>query len=369
MLSALAPNPSTMIAARFVIGLAIGVSSYTAPLYISEMAPRENRGALVLLNGIAITGGEVLAFVIDYALIPTHSWRLMYATGLVPAILLLIGMLVVPATPRWLALKGYVEKARITLRKIRGGLDIEDEFHEICHSLTHPKAGWKQVFAKKTRPVLIIGLGLGILQQFIGINTVMYYGPYIFKAAGFQGAHAQVLATLCMGVMNMLITIVAVFIVDRVGRRPLLLIGTFFAAVSLAVVGLLFMLHATNAFGQWVMIVFMMIYIASYGLSLGALFWLIISEIYPLNIRSRAMSFVTAVQWLANFVITMTFLSLLNSIGPAVTFWIYGVMCLIAFVFSYYLVPETKGVSLEEIEDNLNQNKPYRELGKAHQMN
>lgn len=367
-LAALAPEPWTLIVARFIIGLAIGVSSYTAPLFISEMAPREKRGALVLLNGIAITGGEVVAFLVDYALIPTQSWRYMMATGLIPALLLLIGMLYVPSTPRWMALKGRLSNARTILRKIRGKHKIKEEFQEILHSLDQPKGQWKSIFARRIRPVLIVGLGLGILQQFVGINTVMYYGPFIFKAAGFEGAGTQILATLVMGVVNTAMTVVAVLIVDRVGRRPLLLGGTFAAMLSLAVITILFRLHLPQTLSHWLTIIFMMTYIAAYSLSLGSLFWLIISEIYPLNIRSLAMSFVTSVQWLANFIVAASFLTILNTIGPSYTFGLYGFMCFVAFLFSFFWVPETRGTSLEEIEDNLMLGKPSRELGKAHKI-
>jgi len=358
------PDPWTLIGGRFVLGLAIGISSYTAPLFISEIAPRHKRGALVLLNGVMITGGEVLAFLVDYALIPTQSWRYMFATSLVPALLLLIGMLSSPATPRWMVLKGFIEKARITLRTIRNKEDVEEEFREILTSLDRPSARWRDLFSRRMRSVLIIGLGLGILQQFSGINTVMYYGPFIFEAAGFHGASSEVLATAAMGAANTIVTIIAVWVIDYFGRRFLLLTGTIAATISLAVVGTLFFLGTSTGLTHWMLIVFMMFYIAGYSLSLGALFWLIISEIYPLNIRGLAMSFVTGVQWLANFVVAATFLTILNGFGPAATFWMYGAMCLISVLFSFFLVPETKGISLESIENNLMQGKTYRKLGR-----
>ena len=365
LVAALAPDIKIMIAGRLIIGLAIGISSYTAPLFISELAPAKNRGALVLFNGIAITAGEVLAFLVDYLLIPTHSWRYMFATGLIPAIALLIGMLFMPSSPRWMALQGLIEKAHITLRHIRGRMNVEEEFNEILHSLSHPKGRWKDVFSRRMMPVLIIGLGLGILQQYVGINTVMYYGPFIFKAGGFHSAAAQILAAFGMGLVNTIMTIVAVFLVDYLGRRPLLLGGMITSMLSLVVVGFLFTIKTQNPIAHWLIIFFMITYVAGYSISLGSLFWLIISEIFPLHVRGLAMGFVTAVQWLANFIVACTFLTILNTVGASITFWMYSVVCLIAFVFSYFLVPETKSTTLEKIEDDLMQGKGFRGRKKA----
>ena len=352
-----------LVVGRFILGLAIGIASYTVPLFISEMAPADKRGRLVLLNAIMITGGEAIAFIVDYALVPTHSWRLMFATGFIPAVILLIGMLFLPATPRWLSLKGLRNEASQVLKRIRQGADVSAELAEIRASLLEKTGTWKDLFSKRVRPVLIIGLGLGILQQFVGINTVMYYGPFIFKAAGFHGASSQILATFGMGIVNTLISIVAVLIVDKVGRRRLLIGGIIVAGVSLGVVGFCFNIKSPVA--HWIMLMFMVTYIAGYAISLGSLFWLIIAEIYPLHIRGLAMSFVAGIQWLANFLVALTFLSILSAIGPGMTFWLYGIMCVVALLFSYFMVPETNGVSLEQIEKNLDANKPARELGAA----
>jgi sugar porter (SP) family MFS transporter len=362
-ISALAPNIASLIFSRLIIGFAIGISSYTTPLFISEMAPAKHRGSMVLLNAITITGGEAIAFLVDYALAPNQAWRLMFATGIIPAIFLLIGMLFLPETPRWMVLKGYVEKARKTLASIRNSWEIEPELKNIQQSFSLKQGNWKQLFSKKVRPVLIIGLGLGIFQQFFGINTVMYYGPMIFKAVGFQNAQGEILATFGMGIVNTIMSVFAVLVIDYIGRRKLLLIGSIIAAISLGIVGLTFNNSAHSEFLQWTAVVSMVIYISGYCISVGSLFWLMISEIYPLSIRGLGMSLATAVQWGANFVVSMTFLSIINTIGPAHTFWMYGTMCILCFAFVYYLVPETKGISLEQIEKNLAQNKPSRELG------
>ncbi|VVC75487.1 Galactose-proton symporter [Aquicella siphonis] len=363
LISACAPTITLLILGRFIIGVAIGITSYVSPLFISEMAPARHRGSLVLLNGIMITSGEAIAFLVDYLLVPTQSWRLMFATGLIPAAVLFTGMLLLPATPRWTALKGQMEKSKKILARIRHSACVEQEWNEILRLADRQRSNWSDLFSKSLRPVLMIGLGLGVFQQFIGINTVMYYGPSIFKAAGFQSQSSQILATFCMGMVNTLMSIVSVILIDRVGRRRMLLIGLTVSGASLYLIGYVFSRHTHQSLDIWISFIFMIIYIAGYSMSLGSLFWLVISEIYPLNIRGLAMSFATAAQWAANFIVAATFLSTLNAFGPAYTFWGYACMCIISLVFCYYLVPETRGVSLEQIEHNLRLGKRSRDLG------
>ena len=363
LLSVFSPDAFWLIVSRFIIGLSIGTSSYIVPLFISEIAPAKRRGRLVLFNLIAITGGESIAFFVDYLLVPTHSWRLMFATGIVPALLLLIGMLFCPATPRWLMLKGRDKEAKATLQKIRNTHLVDTEFDAIKQGLDAKLMRFKEIFSKPLRPVLMIGLVMGILQQFVGINTVMYYGPVIFKHAGFDSGQTALLATFVMGMVNFLGSIWGVLLVDRIGRRPPLIIGTLLAFLSLGFIGLLFSLRLQGGVAHAAMLVLMVIYIAGYSISLGSLFWLMIAEIYPLKARGQAMSFVTGIQWAANFLVAVTFLSILHSFGPADTFWLYGLMCLIACLFVSLKVPETKGVSLEQIEHNLRLGRPTRQLG------
>lgn len=363
LVSSMALNLNLLILGRLIIGFAIGISSYTTPLYISEMSPAKHRGSMVLLNAITITGGEAFAFLLDYSLAPAHAWRTMFAVGIIPAIFLFIGMLFLPETPRWMVLKGAIDKARTTLSKIRDSSEVALELRNIQKSFSLKQDNWKQLFSKKVRPVLIIGLGLGIFQQFFGINTVMYYGPTIFKAVGFQGTQAQILVTFGMGIVNTIMSVFAVLVIDSVGRRKLLLIGSAVAAISMGIVGMTFTHSEHSTLCQWTAVIAMIVYIAGYCISVGSLFWLMISEIYPLSIRGLGMSIATAVQWGANFVVSMTFLSIIYNMGPANTFWLYGSMCVLCFAFVYYLVPETKGVSLEQIEQNLDENKPSRELG------
>jgi len=348
----LAETVDTLIMGRFIVGMGIGISSYIVPLFISEVAPANRRGSLVLLNGIAITGGEAIAFLVDYFLTPSHAWRTMFAVGLIPAVLLFFGAILLPYSPRWLLLRGLTDKARQVMKQIRRPNEVEAEIKEIQDSLVVEGGRFRTLFSRKMLPILVIGLGLGILQQFVGINTIMYYGPVIFKTAGFQGPQTVIMATFVMGLVNTVMTFVTFLLVDRVGRRRLLLVGLSVAAVSLAVVGYVFQGHHEGPIWHWLCFIFTMTYIMGYCVSVGSLFWLIIAEIYPLRVRSLAMSVVTAAQWAANFLVALTFLTIVDTFGAADTFWLYGVMCLIALVFCYYWVPETKNLSLEKIEEH-----------------
>ena len=366
----LAPDVITLIAGRFVLGLGVGIASYAAPLFIAEISVPDKRGAMVLLNSMFITGAQAAAFLIDFFfakhLGPTISWRFMIGIAIVPSVLLMVGMIIAPHSPRWLMMKGKREKARGVLTKIRDLDTVEAEIDEIEKSLKEKHGGIRTLFSKRLRPVLVIGLVLGIGQQFVGINTVMYYGPEIFEHVGFHGSMAQILATFGMGLLNFVFTVFCIFTVDRFGRRALLLSGTFLAAVCLFILGLV--LHigpASIPGGQIIAVSSLVLYLVGYCISVGSLFWLIISEIYPLEIRSVGMSFVAGIQWLANFFVTATFLTALQVLGSGVTFWVYGLACLGIFLFVLFYVPETKGVSLETIELNLDRGVKPRDLGRT----
>ena len=346
----IANSITTLVMARFLLGLAIGVSSYAAPLYISEMAPSQSRGQFVLLNGIAITSGEALAYLVDYFFSYNGNWRMMIFAGMIPGLILLMGMIFMPCSPRWLMMSGRSTKAVEVLKKIRGNSPIEAELNEISQVASCPRPTLKMLFAKKVRPLLIIGIGLGVFQQLFGINTIMYYGPFIFHHAGFQSGSSQILATFGMGLVNVIMTLLTGLVVDRWGRRNLLMLGSTLAGVSLLVVSTLFHQTIQAPWQSHLLLFSMMTFIVGYCISVGSLFWLIIAEIYPLQIRSTAMSFATAIQWAANFAVSMTFLTMLTGLGPDWTFGFYASMCFAALIFSYYLVPETKGRTLEEIE-------------------
>lgn len=338
----------SLILARAILGFAIGVSSYTAPLYLSEISPPHIRGALVLINGIGITFGEAIAFLLDYFFAANENWRMMILSGIIPGIVLLGGMSLMPQSPRWLVSKQKIGKAYHILKKFRSD-NIKKELRAIQSTLTSHTPS-PSIWLPQFRWPLIIGLGLGICQQFVGINTIMYYGPYIFRAAGFEDPQTQILLTFLMGLVNAMMTLIAVLIVDWIGRRRLLLIGTFLSGTALLIATLFFAGGIETKQSAYLFVSFLGLYVVGYCLSVGSLFWLIISEIFPLVIRGRAMSFVTAVQWLANFIVSMTFLSLFHHLGPSQTLFIFVISCFFTLWFSWRYVPETKGLSLEKIE-------------------
>lgn len=360
IVSAIAPNVGLLIVGRLAVGLAIGVASYTAPLYIGEIAPPNLRGGLVTLNQLAITVGILLSYVVDAWFAPNQSWRWMLASGVLPAIALELGVVFLPESPRWLLLHGFRERATKTLARIRA---TEDNRAEIDEILEHTQTGSGKI-ADLLRPmsmrVIFLGAGLAVIQQVTGINTVIYYAPTIFQAAGFQSAQASITATAGVGLVNVIMTIVAIPLVDRVGRRPLLLSSLTGMLLSLVLLAIGFALGGLAL--KWIGVLSLVVYIASFAIGLGPVFWLLISEIFPLNIRGQAASIATTANWLSNFFVSLTFLSLLTGLGNVWTFLLYAVLSAAGLWYCFALVPETKGVPLERIERNLRSGRKLREL-------
>ena len=359
IVSAIAPNVGLLIVGRLAVGLAIG-ASYTAPLYIGEIAPPNLRGGLVTLNQLAITVGILLSYVVDALFAPNQSWRWMLASGVLPAIALELGIVFLPESPRWLLLHGFRERATKTFARIRANEDNRAEIDEI---LEHAQTGSGKI-ADLLRPmtmrVIFLGAGLAVIQQVTGINTVIYYAPTIFQAAGFQSAQASITATAGVGLVNVIMTIVSIPLVDRVGRRPLLLSSLTGMLLSLVLLAIGFALGGPAL--KWIGVLSLVVYIASFAIGLGPVFWLLISEIFPLNIRGQAASIATTANWLSNFFVSLTFLSLLNGLGNVWTFLVYAVLSAGGLWYCFALVPETKGVPLERIERNLRSGRKLREL-------
>jgi MFS transporter, SP family, galactose:H+ symporter len=352
--TALTPEVYTLIVGRIVVGIAIGIASFIAPLYIAEVAPVSIRGALVSLNQLAITVGIVISYLVDFALAPSGGWRWMLGLAVVPSLILGIGMYLMPSSPRWLYSKGRIDKARSVLERIRMTKNVSEEMKEIRESLVcEQECKWSEILDPVVRPALIIGIGLAAFQQLTGINTVIYYAPTILEFAGFQSAAVSILATAGIGMINVIMTIVAISLIDRVGRRPLLLIGLIGMVISLGMLGTAFILPGLSSSLGLLAVISLMLYVGSFAIGLGPVFWLMISEIYPLRIRGRAMSTATIVNWGTNLVVAITFLSLIQLIGTPGTFWLYSIIGIAAWIFVYFLVPETKGKSLEEIEIQL----------------
>ncbi len=351
--AALAPGTTWLIAARIVAGAAIGIASFVAPLYISEIAPVEIRGKLVSINQVALTSGIVISYLVDYAFADSEAWRWMFAMAVIPAGAFGIGLTFIPNSPRWLVGRGHPDQARAVLKQIRAPDKVEGELKEIQQSAAQQKGQWSELLRPRLRSAMIVGVGLAIAQQITGINTVIYYAPTIFKFAGLSSASVAILASVGVGVVNVVLTLVAMQLIDRVGRRPLLLVSLAGMALSLFVLGLAFSLPQLSSSLGWIAAASLMVYVGSFAVGLGPVFWLMLSEIYPLGVRGRAMSVGTVANWSSNLIVALSFLTLTQIMGKSATFWLYAVVSVGAWFFAFSLVPETKGKSLEQIETNL----------------
>lgn len=347
---------------RFILGISIGISAYCAPLLISEIAEEHQRGRYVLINNIGITGGEALAFFLGYMLqdYAHDSWRLMFILGILPALFLLIGIQFIPQSPRWLLKKGHTQAALNVLIKLRNNdlSKAQQELNTICNNL-HSYQEPPSLFQKPFLKIVMMGATLGLLQQAAGINTVMYYGPYIFNSVGFTPTQS-LLATFVIGIFNTLFTVFAMLTVDTIGRKKLLFRGSFVCGLALL---LLAQANHFSAYGHWIAFFSIFIYIMAFAVSLGSMFWLLIAEIYPLQIRAKAMSFTSSIQWLANFLVSFAFLPLTDTLGSNTTMMLLAFFCFTTVLFTYLFVPETKGVSLEKIEQNLFSGMKLKALG------
>jgi len=362
LVEAVAPDATMLTVGRVITGLGVGFASVVAPLYAAEMAPKRLRGRFVSTYQLAITVGILFAYLADDALTPSDRWRTMFALAVIPGVALAIGFLVMPESARWLLKMGRRDDARASLVKVDGADVADAELATIEADLEiearEGEASWGEVFSPGLRRALWVGIGLAVFQQVTGINAIIYYANEIFAEAGFTTAEQQAKATLyAVGATNVLATFVAVAWVDRFGRRPLLFTGLVGMAVSLAAVGLSFAAlenqpdgEATTV-GGIVTVLSLVVFIASFAFSMGPIVWTLISEIYPNRVRGRAIAVATAVNWFAAFIVAQFFLSVVDAIGESTTFFIFSALCVVTYVFVWRYVPETKGRSLEEIQE------------------
>ena len=356
--AALAPTTAVLIVARIIAGVAIGAASFVAPLYISEIAPVNIRGKLVSINQVALTSGIVISYCVDYAFAGSGAWRWMFALALIPATAFGLGLIFIPDSPRWLVGRGRLDQATAVLHRLRGRTDVRVELDTIQRSAAQQQDRWRELLTPALRPAMIVGVGLAIAQQVTGINTVIYYAPTIFNFAGLSSASAAILASVGVGAINVALTLVAMQLIDRVGRRPLLLVSLAGMAISLFALGTAFALPRLAGSLGWIAVGSLMLYVGSFAVGLGPVFWLVLSEIYPLRIRGRAMSIGTVVNWGANLIVAISFLTLTRVLGKPATFWVYGIVSVLAWLFAFFVVPETKGRSLEEIEAHWRTDRP-----------
>ncbi len=352
LLAAFTPTYPVLLVARVIIGLAVGSASMIVPLYIGEIVPPRVRGGLVSLNQLAITIGILSSYLIDYGLSDSGNWRLMFGLAAIPAAALFLGMLFQRESPHWLIRQGRDDEARDVLRRLRDDTDIEAEIREV-HELSQRQGSYRDLISPRVRPLVMVGVMLAVFQQITGINTVIYYAPTLLQGAGL-GNNAALLANVVNGAVNVGMTVVAIWLLDKAGRRPLLLSGTAGMAVGMAIVGCSFIGGSTLHGGLAIVaIAGLLIYTGSFAIGLGPVFWLLIAEIYPLKIRGAAMSVASMANWAANFVVTVSFLTLLGAIGGSGAFFLFGFLTLVALAYFWRKVPETKGRSLQEIERDL----------------
>lgn len=338
--------------ARFAGGLAIGAASILSPIYIAEISPEKIRGRLVALYQLAIVVGILVVFFVnlqiqrlgDEAWNVDVGWRWMFGSLVLPSVAFGVLLALVPESPRWLMKAGLDGRALEILDRIGGQENAAREIAGIRAALGQEEGRWTELFDAYRRP-LLIGALLAVFSQLSGINTVMYYAPEIFKAAG-AGRDSAFAQTVTVGAVNLLFTFVAIALVDRVGRRPLLVVGTIVQAAALFLVGLLFGLGGPG----WLLLGGVLCFVAAFAMAMGPVSWIVNSEIFPNKFRGRAMAVSISLLWLACFAVSQTFPMLLEALGASRTFWLYGGLSLLSMLFVMCFVPETKGRTLEEIE-------------------
>lgn len=370
--SGLASDLASLICSRLFLGTAIGIASFTVPLYIAEIAPAKSRGRMVSMFQLMVTIGILLSYMSDTFWADEHDpscWRPMFYVGVIPALILLIGMLFMPETPRWLMSKGKSEKCRQVLSKIEPEAETERLIMQMEEEIRKDKdntTGWRYLMQPWLRTPLMIAICIMFFQQFVGINTVIYYSPKIFLMAGFESAVSAIWASVGVGLVNVFFTILSLYLVDKIGRRKLFFIGVSGIVASILCLSCSFILaDRLGDAGKWLMISCMFAYVAFFAISIGPLGWLIISEIFPQKVRGLGTSIGSLSVWIFNCVVSFTFFKTIEifslpgtkdiageqvSYNPAGAFLLYGFIALIALVWGYFFLPETKGLSLEEIE-------------------
>jgi len=353
VLSAIAQDVTILMIGRLLVGLAIGVASMLTPLYLAEISPAQDRGAIVSLNQLCITGGILVSYLVGFGLASaTDGWRWMLALGALPGLILAGGMLVLPESPRWLAGHGKMPDAEKALRRLRGSADVTSELNGLRTDVVREgrlNSGAAELLSPRLRRPLVIGIGLAMFQQITGINTVIYFAPTIFQSAGLSSAATSILATAGVGAVNVIMTVVSIRLIDRLGRRQLLYWSLGGMALTLFVLSAAFHAGASGNLA-WISVACVAAFVGFFAIGLGPVFWLLIAEIFPLNMRGRAMSLATVANWGFNLIVSATFLNIVGAVGSAGAFLIYAILSVLALVFIAMIVPETKGRTLEQIE-------------------
>jgi sugar porter (SP) family MFS transporter len=353
-LTAVAPSYGVLMTGRVLAGFGVGVASSVVPVYLSELAPPGMRGRLVTVHQLQITVGILVAYVVNLIFAGSDSWRALFVVGLVPAAALLVGMLRSPETPAWLDARGRSDLARQVIRAVATSDETERLLEDIrrTRGLQQRRMSPAEL-VRRARPALVIGVTLAALQQLSGINAIIYYAPAVMEKTGLSSS-ASILASVIIGAINVAATVVSFRLVDRTGRRPLLLASLLGMVVSLVALGAAFHLSLGPA-GSWLALISILVYITAFAVGLGPLFWLLVAEIFPADTRAAGMGVSTAMNWFSTFVVGLAFLPLVSVIGQGPTFWIFAAVCVLALLFVNRLVPETKGRTFVEIDAEVHQ--------------
>ena len=355
ILAPLSTNVFTLIVSRILLGVAIGFTSVTAPVYVSELAPQQSRGMLIGLYQFALTVGIALADLAGYWLAGEHAWRWMFGLGAIPAVFFLVLVLTVPESPRWLVAHGKLSQAQSVLQSYADEATAHLMLAEIRTSLmVTAEKRWRALWTPAVRKALAVAVGFTVLQQVTGINTIIYYGPQIFALAGIASEKNAIFATLLVAVVNVLATVIALVLVDRVGRKPLLYWGV--SGMTLSLLVLAFAFHNQTVLGSSlgaIATACLMVYITCFAFSMGPIAWIIVAEVFPLRLRGRGVAAATLGSGASNTLVSLTFLSLIKSAGNTATFCIYAAFCILTLFFVRFVMPETKGCELESISADL----------------
>ncbi|WP_413521880.1 sugar porter family MFS transporter [Brochothrix thermosphacta] len=354
----IAPNIEVMVISRVLLGLAVGGASVTVPAYLSEMSPANRRGRMVTMNELMIVTGQLMAFTFNAILATTfgdvsHIWRYMLVIATLPAVILWFGMLVMPESPRWLASKGRFGEALAVLLQVREKEEAHEEIEEIKQHLEEEdaiqKARWKDLSIPWIRRIVFIGIGIAVVQQITGVNSIMYYGTQILKNAGF-GTQAAIVGNIANGVISVAATFVGIWLLGKIGRRPMLTIGLIGTTSALTLIGIFSYVLEGSAALPYVVLSLTVTFLAFQQGAISPVTWLMLSEIFPLKLRGLGMGVTVFCLWITNFLVGFSFPILLDDFGLSNTFFMFAVLGIGAIIFVRKVLPETKGYSLEQLE-------------------
>jgi sugar porter (SP) family MFS transporter len=346
--TALATESNIFIIYRIIGGISVGAVSVISPMYVAEIVPSSIRGSMVSIYQLAITFGILASYLINYFLHDwDDNWRWMFMTGVIPSVIFFIGLFLIPESPRWLYLHGQREKALAVLLRINDEQEALTNYNNLQNSqnVKNIKISFKELLQPSFRKPIVLGFLLAVLVQITGINTIIDYAPKILMAAGVEIKNA-LLQTSLIGIINFSFTFIAIWLVDKLGRKPLYLAGSALMGLALAMLSLTFYFEWSSYFA----LAGLLFFIASFASCIGPVFWTLVAEIFPNRIRGQALAFTSFTQWVFNFFIVLLFPHVLSVLGGATTFLLLIVMCIVQFVITHYYMPETKGKSLEEIE-------------------